>query len=445
MKTSQSDLTQGDIKTHIKNIALPSSIGYFFHTMFNVTDTFFAGEISTQALAALSLTFSIFFMIIALAGGMSQSVTALLGNALGEKNESYAKQIVYHSGILGLILSIFLTIIGLVLAPIFIKLLGAQDAYLQEALSYINIILYGAVFFIIVFFANAILNALGNAKVYRNFLVGGAFANILLDFWFVKGGFGVPALGVGGIALATVFIEIIGALYLFLAAKKTTLFQDMPPFVFDIQIMKDFIKQGMPPTANMLLMALGMYIITYFIAPFGQYAVAAYGVAVRIEQIILLPSIGINVAVLAIVSQNNGAKEFERIKETIRETKKLGFILWIIGIFFLFVFGAYFMSLFTKDTQVIAAGNAYLQAAAVSLYAYVLVFIHISLLQGIKQPALLVYLGLLRQVIVPVTFFGIFALLDLDLQVYWWGIAATIWGSAFFILWYAKRKLNKLN
>lgn len=440
----QSDLTQGCIKTHIKNIAIPSSIGYFFHTMFNVTDTYFAGEISTQALAALSLTFSIFFIIIAVAGGMAQGVTALVGNALGEKHYAHAKQVIYHSAILGLLLTIALTIVGLLSAPFLLQLLGAKDAYLDEALSYINVVLYGSVFFIIVFFSNAQLNAIGNTKIYRNFLVAGFFFNIILDYWFVKGGLGIPPMGVAGIAFATVLIELFGAIYLFMTVKKSELFEDMPKFEFDMQIMKSFFKQGLPPTVNMMLMALGMYIITYFIAPFGKHAVAAYGVAVRIEQIILLPSIGINVAVLAIVSQNNGAKLYGRIQETIFQAYKLGFYLWIIGMVFLFAFGSFFMGLFTQDTQVIESGLGYLYAAAIAVYAYVLVFINISLLQGIKKPALLIYLGLMRQIIVPVILFGIFALLGASLDFYWWGITGIVWASALFIMWYARGKLLSL-
>ena len=77
------DLTTGDIKVQVKKLAIPSSIGFFFHTMYNVTDTYFAGLISTQALSALTLSVSIFFMVIAFASGMSQAVTALVGNTLG--------------------------------------------------------------------------------------------------------------------------------------------------------------------------------------------------------------------------------------------------------------------------------------------------------------------------------------------------------------------------
>ena len=440
----ESDLTKGCIKNHLRNIAIPSSIGYFFHTMFNVTDTFFAGEISTQALASISLTFSIFFIIIAVAGGMSQGATALIGNAIGEKKIDDAKQIIYHILFFALTIAIAITIIGFLSAPFLMQILGAQGEYLSEALSYINIILFGAIFYVGVFFTNSLLTSLGNTKPFRNFLVIGFFLNILLDFWFIKGGFGLEPMGVKGIAYATIIIEFLGFIYLFGVLKNTYLLRDLPKFKFNANIIYSFFKQGTPPTINMLLMALGMFIITYYISDFGQHVVAAYGIAIRIEQIFLLPSIGINVAILAIVSQNNGAKLHKRVKESVVYAQKVGFVLWIIGMLSLFTFGEFLMNLFTDDTLVIEAGLSYLYAAATSLYAYVLVFINISFLQGIKKPALLVFLSLFRQLLVPVIVFNIFAHYKLPLEFYWWGLVAFIWLSALFIIWYAKRKFSEI-
>jgi putative MATE family efflux protein len=438
----KSDLTQGNIKDHLKKIAIPSSIGYFFHTMFNVTDTYFAGGISTQAVASLSLTFSIFFIVIAIAGGMSQGITALIGNAIGEKNTPYAKQIILHSLFVSISLAVIITIVGTLAAPYLMQLLGAKGAYLEEALSYINIILLGSIFYVGVFFTNAMLNSMGNTIAFRNFLISGFFLNTILDYWFVQGGFGIDPMGVKGIALATIIIECLGMLYLFYNLKKTYLLKDMPKFVFDKHIIYSFLKQGTPPTINMSLMAFGMFIITYFIAPFGQHVVAAYGIAIRIEQIVLLPSIGINVAVLALVSQNNGAKLYDRVQETVHYAKKVGLFLWFIGILLILIFGQYAMHIFTQDVLVIKAGMGYLYAASTALYAYMLVFINIALLQGIKRPSLLIYLSLFRQLIVPIALFSLFAFFKLSLDFYWWGIVIVIWSSALFILWYSKKKLN---
>ncbi len=412
--------------------------------MFNVTDTFFAGEISTQALASLSLTFSIFFIIVAVAGGMSQGVTALIGNSIGEKKTDDAKQIILHVLFFAIFIAIIITTIGYLSAPFLMGILGAEGEYLKEALSYINIVLFGAIFYVGVFFTNAMLTSLGNTRAFRNFLVIGFFLNIILDFWFIKGGFGIEPMGVRGIAYATIIIEFLGFIYLFAVLKKTYLLQNLPTFKFDIQIVFSFFKQGTPPTINMLLMALGMFIITYYISGFGQHVVAAYGIAIRIEQIFLLPIIGINVAVLAIVSQNNGAGLYERVKESVVYAQKVGFILWIIGMFSLFTFGEFLMRVFTNDALVVEAGLSYLYAAATSLYAYVLVFINISFLQGIKKPALLVFLSLFRQLLVPVVVFSLFTYYKLPLEFYWWGLVTFIWLSALFIVWYAKRKFSEI-
>ncbi len=438
------NLTEGSIQKHLKSIAIPASIGFFFHTMFNVTDTFFAGEISTQALASLSLTFSVFFIIIAVASGMSQGVTALIGNAIGEKKVDDAKQVILHVFIFAFFIAIVITSAGLYFAPYLMGILGAKGEYLQEALSYIDVILYGAFFYVAVFFTNALLNSLGNTKAFRNFLVIGFFLNIILDFWFVKGGLGVEPMGVRGIAYATITIEFLGFVYLFSILRRTYLLKNLPKFEFDKKIILSFLKQGTPPTINMLFMALGMFIITYYISGFGQHVVAAYGIAVRIEQIFLLPSIGINVAVLAIVSQNNGAKMYERVKETVLYAQKVGFFLWLAGMLFLFVFGSFMMGLFTDDVRVVEAGVGYLQASAISLYAYMLIFINISFLQGIKKPALLIYLSLIRQLLVPIVMFSLFAYFQLSLGFYWWGLAFVVWASAVFIVWYAKHKFDEI-
>ena len=171
------DLSQGVIKQHIVKLALPAVIGYFFHTMFNVTDTFFAGMISTQALAALSLSASVFFMVLAIGIGMSEAVTSLVGNALGEKDIAKAQHITLNSIAFALILSMLLSVLGVFSVPFFVEALS-DPSYVAETLEYINIILYAALLFIGSFFFNALLNATGDTKSFRNILIVTAFLNI---------------------------------------------------------------------------------------------------------------------------------------------------------------------------------------------------------------------------------------------------------------------------
>ena len=107
------DLTKGKISNHIRNIAIPTSIGFFFHTMFNVVDTYYAGLLSTQAIAALSISFPVFFIIIAFASGLSTGTTALISNAIGEKQNKKVEKYIFQSLSLGIILAGVITFIGL--------------------------------------------------------------------------------------------------------------------------------------------------------------------------------------------------------------------------------------------------------------------------------------------------------------------------------------------
>ncbi len=438
------DLTQGDIKAHIKNLAVPASVGFFFHTMYNVTDTYFAGLISTQALSALTLSFSIFFMVIAFAGGMSEAVTALVGNALGKKEKELATHIVLNAFVFALVLSIVLTLIGIVFTPFLMQTLGAEGTYLDESLAYINVILYGAVFFVFSFFINAMLNAVGDTVSFRNILIVAAFLNIGLDYWFVFGGLGVDALGISGISYATVLTEFITMLYLFYKLQKTPLLKSEKAFHLDGDVFKSLLKQGFPPSMNMVLMATGIFIMTYYAAPFGKEVVAAFGIGMRIEQIALMPSIGLNVAVLAIVAQNNGAALFERISETLRLSLFYGAVISLIGMAALFLGADELMLLFTQDAKVIEEGVLYLRIEAFILFSFVVIFVYLAMLQGIERPGFIFYISLFRQIVAPIVLLSLFAYFSLGVIWIWLGIAFIVTFSALVTWLYASARLKEL-
>ena len=146
--TTRGDLTTGPVSGHIRAIAVPASVGLFFHTMFNVVDTWIAGRLSTDALAALSLSFPAFFVIIALGSGLSTGATALVANALGRKDPEAARELASQTMVFALLLSALLAAAGLAVAPAMFRLLGAEEAYLDTALAYMNVIFAGSGLFI---------------------------------------------------------------------------------------------------------------------------------------------------------------------------------------------------------------------------------------------------------------------------------------------------------
>jgi putative MATE family efflux protein len=433
------DLTQGIIKQHIMKLAVPAVVGYFFHTMFNVTDTFFAGLISTQALAALSLSASVFFMVLAIGIGMSEAVTSLVGNALGEKDIPKAQHIALNAIAFGVLLSLVLSVLGVLSVPYLVEALG-DPSYVVETLDYINLILYGAVFFVGAFFFNALLNSVGDTKSFRNVLIVTAFLNIILDYLLIEH----FKMGVSGIALATIIAEAITMFYLIYRVRQTKLWSGFSAFTYDSQVIKNLFKQGLPPSVNMFMMAFGMYIITYFVAPFGKEAVAAFGIGMRIEQIFLMPVIGLNIATLAIVSQNNGAKAYARITPTLRLAIRYGWIMSTLGVTSFLLFAEYFASLLTSDPAVIEQTALYLRVSGVASYGFVVIFIYIAMLQGIGKPAVIMPISIYRQLVAPVAVFSVLAMLGLGILSLWIGLDMIIFSSALFLWWYGEKKLKYL-
>jgi len=174
-------LTADPITQLTWRIALPASVGMFFNTMFNFVDTYCAGLLGTDALAALSLSFPVFFLLLAIGSGLSQGTTALIANALGAKNPAQARQIFAQS--LGFTFSAGLAVsgVGMWVSPALFRQLGAEGNYLQLAVSYIQTLLAGGVFFLLTMTLSSALNAQGETRVYRNFLIGGCLANLLLN------------------------------------------------------------------------------------------------------------------------------------------------------------------------------------------------------------------------------------------------------------------------
>jgi putative MATE family efflux protein len=444
---SRTDFTISPIPHLVRKLAIPTSVGFFFNTMFNVVDTYYAGTISTSALAGLSLSFPVFFIILSLGMGIGTGTTALIANSLGRGDEPKAKIYAQQAVSFGFLISFFLAAIGYLTIPYLFKFMNAEGEVLQLALEYMNVVLVCTVFFLLNGILNGVLSARGDTVSFRNFLIGGSILNIGLDPVLMYGWFGLPAMGVAGIALATVIIQFFGTVYMFYRVSRNGFFS---PFGVDLfkpkkAYFKEIAQQGFPASLSTMTVAVGIFIITYFISFYGKLGVAAYGIATRIEQIALLPTIGLNVAALTIAGQNFGAGLIERIRETHLKNLKYGVIVSTIGMMWVFLFSHQIMALFTDDTEVVEIGSTYLKIATIVFNSYVLMNISIAVLQGIKKPLFAIWIGLYRQIIMPVLLFPILAhVFDFRLMGIWWGIAAINWSAAIFSIVYTHKILREM-
>lgn len=441
------DLLTQPIPRLLRSLAVPVGIGFFFNTMFNVVDTFYGGLISTQALAAMSLSFPVFFLLLAVGGGISTGATALIGHVLGAGKADEAGLYAVQTISFAVLNGVFLTAAGLYAAPFLFTRLGASGEYLHLSLAYMNVIFAGSVFFILNQAFNAILNASGDTRSFRNFLVIGFFLNLLFDPWFMYGAIGVPAMGLAGVAWATVAVQCLGNGYLLSRVLRSGLVSHtswrllLPrrrPYI-------DLARQGFPASLNMLTVAIGIFVITWFLSKFGRDAVAAYGIASRIEQVALLPVMGLNIATLALVAQNNGARQFRRVKTAIKTALTTGISIMAVGTAAVFLCALPLMRLFTRDPNVAAIGAVYLRIESFVLIAYVILYICVFALQGLKKPLFAIWIGLYRQIGAPLLAFSVLAYrLGWGVLGIWWGIFIVTWSAAFIAIIYIRFTVGKL-
>jgi putative MATE family efflux protein len=441
-------LINDPIPSLIKKIAIPASVGTFFQTMFNVVDTFFAGKISPEALSALAKSFPIYFIIIAACVGVTVGGTTLIANSIGENNKENILKYFAHTIIFAIIVSILITIIGLVFSPGLFALMGSVDEVIVLGLKYTNVIFAGSIIFITVVALNSLLHADGDTKTYRNVLILSFFLNIGLNPLFIFGYGFLPAMGIAGIGVATIVAQFVGLLIIFSKVIKSSRIKNITTKYFypKVYLLRNLFYQSAPISAALLLISVGNFIILTYIGVFGEYAIAGYGSAARFEQILLLPVLGLNTAIISIIGQNFGAKNFLRVKESYFKAVIYGFILMIISGSIIFVSADKIVSIFSDNPSVISFGITYLKISALIFPAYPIFFISNGFFMAIKKSSYSMYLNIIRNVILPIPTIIVAIMFDGSFQTFFWSYCFFNWLYVLclftFVSAYIKRNLN---
>ncbi len=387
----------------LKKIAIPASTGTLFQTLYNIVDTFFAGKISANALAAIAKSFPLYFIIIATGVGIVSASNALISNSLGAKEDRTASLYVAQSLLYSIFVSILVTFIGLSFSDDLLRFMGSDPETIRLATDYLDIIFFATFIFLIQISLNGALNAQGDTKSYRNVLIISFFLNIGLNPLFIFGLGPIPALGIAGLAIATVIAQFLGLIYLAYKVYCCELKQFLSPqcFLPKYDLIKNLTYQSVPMMMNMFMIGLGIFNILFFVSKFGYLAAAGYGSALRIEQILLLPVIGLNTAVLTIAGQNFGAKLFDRVDESYTKAITVGSSFMILAGIVIFLLADNIVSIFTDNQEVIDFGADYLKVAAFIGPVYPVFFITNALFQAIKKPIYTVVITFSRLVLLP--------------------------------------------
>ena len=443
------DLLNENIPLLVRKLAIPASVGTLFQTLYNIVDTFYSGLISPQALSALSKSFPIYFIIVATSIGVTVAGTSLIGNSIGEKKEKNVSYYFTHIIIYGLIISVFITFIGLYFSKKVFILMGSTEEITNLGLQYTNIMFYGSFLFFLVVSLNSLLHAEGDTKTYRNVLVLSFLLNIILNPILIFGFLFIPAMGMMGIGLSTIIAQLIAFLIILFKVLQNPRVKKITIEFFKVKLifLKNIFFQSMPISIAICGYAVAATFIFTYVGQTSELAVAGYGAATRIEQVVLLPILGINTAIISIIAQNFGANNFDRVKETYFVSVKYGLILMIFSGALVYLTADLVPRFFSSNEVVLEYGRRYLKIAAFILPAYPIFFLSNGFFMGLKKSNYAMINNMMRNVLVPICVFYLAKYLSADFDTFFWLWFIFQWTLSIllfsYVSYYIKKKLYK--
>lgn len=434
------DLTTGPISGHFRTLAVPAAMGMLFTTLYNVVDVYFAGQLSTEAQAGLAVGFQAFFIMMAIGFGTGSAMSALVGNAKGRKDDTGVRHIAMQGLSFGITAVAVLIVIGFFAGPLLIDLVSEPGGYRDAAQNYFYWLLAALPGFILTYAANGILQAHGDSRTLQRAMMVAFVANIGLNPLFIYGIPGIaPGLGLDGIALATVVSQTGVMMFVLRTVLRLRLIKGarLAELVPDKKSYRDIFAQMIPTASAFLVMFISGFVVQFALKGFGEHALAAYGIALRIEQILLLPVLGMTGALLPIAAQNFGADQHDRVREALWFCWKLGLVMTVGAAPILWFGGRTAMAFFTDDPAVIEVGISYLRVDSFLFVLYMMLFAINSLLQALKRPIWTLWISVYRQGFGVAFFIWLLVgVAGMDVWGVWLGIAIAVstgWALALMI------------
>lgn len=370
-KTINRDLTSGSLNQSIWFLAIPMILEMGIMNISQLLDTYWVGKLGSAALAAVTISITIRWVFNSLSNGLGIGGMAVIARRIGEKDQEAASHAVWQTILLGIFVSLVITIPGLLLARPILILLGADTEVLPLGLAFLHVTFSGTFTMILVFVINAMLRGAGNANLAMRVLFLATAVTVILEPLLVFGWGPFPTLGVAGSAWASVlgFGAGLGVQIVLLLNRRARIRINLNDLAPDFSLMWRIINIALPSTIQMILRSSSRLVIVGLVGIFGTFATAGYGVSNRMLLIILIPSFGLANAASTLVGQNLGAKKPERAEKS----------AWIIGAYasgymvvmtaILFIFAKPIVHIFDPTPAVVEIGSLAMRIVGPSLIA----------------------------------------------------------------------------
>ncbi|WP_304944308.1 MATE family efflux transporter [Vallitalea guaymasensis] len=448
MKNKNIDATKGDIKKNLWILAWPIMIGNLIQVIYNMTDTYWVGKLdnSTEAIAAVTITFSVVFVLVSLAAGLGIGSATLAAQYYGAREYKKVDEVTYTSLIvIGAIALVFVAG-GIIFYRQLFDLLQTPDNIIPIAKDYFIIIMVGMIFMFIFFIMSGILRGIGDTRTPMIAGIVSGVINMILDPFLIFGWWIFPELGISGAAYATVISRVFASGYIFYVVLrgKTFLKMNLRNIKVDLKITKQLFKIGVPSSISQAVISLGGTVIISRVNMFGDVAIATHGIGNRLESLLAMPTMGLAQAASSIVGQNLGAGQKERAFKSGQYAMKASFIILVILGAIFAIFPTVFFDIFSDDTEVIGMGRYYIYGITL-LFAFVGCRIVMSnVFQGAGAASVSMWLSLicLWGFRVPLSY--ALSYTPLGIKGLWLGVGLSFIVS-FFFMYYFYKKGNWMN
>ncbi len=352
---------EGSITRALLTLAIPIILANLLQTGYQMTDAFWVGRLGASAVAAISVSFPMTFLVIALGSGLAMAGATLSAQYMGAGQQDRVNHIAAQSMLMVAVSSLLLGSAGYILAPHFLTLLGVAADVHDDALGFMRVSFIGTFFIFIYIMFQALMRGVGQTRIPLYIVLGTVLLNFILDPLFIFGWGPVSGYGVMGAAFATLTTQALAAIVgmiVFLRGKHGIQLQ-WRSFLPDLTYIRRAFFLGVPGSVELSTRAFGLIVMSFLVASFGTLTIAAYGVGSNILQLVTIPVMGMSMAVSTLVGQNMGAGNIKRASHVAQLGTLWSFcILTLVGIAIYF-FASKIVAIFIPDDADVIAEAAH--------------------------------------------------------------------------------------
>ncbi|MFC1615557.1 MATE family efflux transporter [Patescibacteria group bacterium] len=444
------DYTKAPLIKSLVVLSIPIILANIMQTLYGLIDTFWVGRLGASAVAAVSLSFPVLFLVLALGLGMSIAGTILVAQYKGKKDNKNVNLVSGQTFLMMIVSAVILSIIGWFVAKPILVLLGAAPDVLPEAVSYLRIMFFGMFLLFVYFVFQALMRGVGEVITPMIIVAGTVVLNLILDPIFILGWGPIPSYGVSGAAIVTIISQGLAAVVgmSLLLSGRYDIHLKLADFKPNFTLIKKMIRLGLPMSVEEVFRALAMFFLFYLVARFGTDTVAAFGVGIRILSFVIIPAAGLAMATTTIVGQSIGAKKIDRAEKITWKSSGIGFlIMTAVSVFTFFIAEPVSAFFVPGETEVIQQSTEFLKILSLAFGFITVQHVLLGTIKGAGETFAAMLLNMFSKafLLIPVAWF-----LSMNTELgeagIWWAYPVTYFiATILAVAWFLRGSWKKKN